>query len=147
MGAESSREDRLFRGMVSVKGVVRHRDGLVLLKNQRGEWELPGGKLEIGESIAECLAREFREELALGVEMGPLLDVGLHHFYPDTVVIVYGCRVDPDATLRHSDEHHDVGCFTAEEIETLDMAPLYRRASGTWFHDAGSTQRMRDDRR
>jgi len=59
---------------VSVKGVLLGDAGVVLLENERGEWELPGGKLEIGESPEECLAREIMEELQLQAEIGPLLD-------------------------------------------------------------------------
>jgi 8-oxo-dGTP pyrophosphatase MutT (NUDIX family) len=44
---------------VSVKGVVV-RDGLVLLlRNERDEWELPGGKLDLGEDPAACVVREI----------------------------------------------------------------------------------------
>src|SRR4029077_20341394 len=55
---------------VSIKGVVE-QDGLfVLLKNERDEWELPGGKLEPGEAIEDCLVREIGEELNLPVAVG-----------------------------------------------------------------------------
>jgi hypothetical protein len=46
---------------VSVKGVVLTASGVVLLRNERDEWELPGGKLEPGESPAACLVREIEE--------------------------------------------------------------------------------------
>ena len=50
---------------VSVKGVFCAPSGeVVLLMNERDEWELPGGRIEIGESSTECLSREIREELA-----------------------------------------------------------------------------------
>ena len=59
---------------VSVKGVLV-RDGLVLLlKNEREEWELPGGKLELGEEPPACVAREITEETGLPVTTGPILD-------------------------------------------------------------------------
>lgn len=46
---------------------------VILLKNERDEWELPGGKLEPGEDILECLAREIHEELSEPVRVGCLL--------------------------------------------------------------------------
>ena len=42
---------------VSVKGVCLVGGEVVLLKNERDEWELPGGRLEAGEEPAGCLAR------------------------------------------------------------------------------------------
>ena len=49
---------------VSVKGVLLAPSGeVVLLLNEREEWELPGGRIELGESSVECLAREIREDL------------------------------------------------------------------------------------
>jgi ADP-ribose pyrophosphatase YjhB (NUDIX family) len=44
---------------VSVKGVVVRDSRVLLLKNEREEWELPGGKLELGEEPAACVAREI----------------------------------------------------------------------------------------
>ena len=47
---------------VSVKGVVVRAGRVLLLHNERQEWELPGGRLELGESPPQCVAREIAEE-------------------------------------------------------------------------------------
>ena len=47
---------------VSVKGVAVQDGRVLLLENERAEWELPGGKLELGEDPADCVVREISEE-------------------------------------------------------------------------------------
>ena len=61
--------------------------------SRAGLWELPGGKVEPGESHAACLARELREELAIDVEVGELV-LRVTHDYPDLRVQLsaYRCR-------------------------------------------------------
>src|SRR3712207_2788546 len=100
--------DRLFRGLVSVKGVAWDGEAVALVHNRRGTWELPGGKLEAGESFAACLAREFAEELGLRIEPGPLLAATPHPVHADIIVLIYGCAAAPGVALRPSDEHHAV---------------------------------------
>ncbi len=41
----------------------------------KGGWSIPGGKVELGESLNEGLMREIREETGLSVRIGPLIDV------------------------------------------------------------------------
>ena len=46
---------------VSVKGVAVQDGKVLLLENERNEWELPGGKLELGEDPPGCVVREIGE--------------------------------------------------------------------------------------
>lgn len=79
-------------------GVVFDARGDVLLtqrpagKPMAGYWEFPGGKLEAGESVAQALARELKEELALDIEsVEPW--VVREFVYPHAHVRLHFCRV------------------------------------------------------
>src|SRR3989442_5494050 len=72
-------DNQAYRFPVSVKGVIWQAQRVVLLKNERDEWELPGGKLELGETPEDCVAREIAEEVGLHVKIGPLLDSWVYH--------------------------------------------------------------------
>lgn len=58
-----------------------------------GLWEFPGGKREPNESFEQCLIRELREELAIEVEVGELVE-SLTHVYPEKTVHLkfFRCR-------------------------------------------------------
>lgn len=47
-------------------------------KNERGTWEFPGGTVEFGETLADALRREMREEFGVGIQVGRLVDVADH---------------------------------------------------------------------
>ena len=48
----------------SVKGVLLVDHQVLLVKNSRDEWELPGGRIDEGEEHSQTLSREFAEELS-----------------------------------------------------------------------------------
>lgn len=67
------------RPIVGVGGVIIADGQVVLIKRRyeplAGRWSLPGGSLEVGESLADGASRELREETGLDVEVGPIVDV------------------------------------------------------------------------
>jgi 8-oxo-dGTP diphosphatase len=65
--------------LVGVGAVIIERGQVVLVKRGHpplvGEWSIPGGVLEVGETLREAAVREAMEETGLGVEPGELLGV------------------------------------------------------------------------
>jgi 8-oxo-dGTP pyrophosphatase MutT (NUDIX family) len=133
-GAVLPQDNRAYRFPISVKGVVLHAERVVLLKNERDEWELPGGKLEPGESPETCVIREIHEELGLPVNTGPLLDTWVYHIATgvDVLIVTYGCYPVPFARVTHSPEHKAVGLFTLQAIQALPMPEGYKRSIQAW---------------
>jgi 8-oxo-dGTP diphosphatase len=58
-----------------------------------GLWEFPGGKIEAGETVAECIFREIREELGIEIVVGEHL-ISIDHTYPtfQLTLIVHHCQ-------------------------------------------------------
>jgi len=81
---------------VSVKGILIHRGRVLVLRNDRGEWELPGGRLDDGETPEEALRREILEETGLRVTVGALVDAWVFRVTPREKVLVleYVCRIN-----------------------------------------------------
>jgi len=124
---------------VSVKGVAVQDGKVLLLENERSEWELPGGKLELGEDPPDCVVREISEETGWNVTAGPLLDCWQYHIREgsDVVIVTYGCHVhsiDPPAV---SNEHKHAGLFTPGEVPGLVMPDGYKRSVANWFARVG----------
>jgi 8-oxo-dGTP pyrophosphatase MutT (NUDIX family) len=130
-----SSDNQAYRFPVSVKGIVYYNGQVVLLKNERDEWELPGGKLELGETPEACVVREIEEELGLVTTLGPLLDAWVYHIFEgrDVLILTYGCLPAPFSQVTHSPEHKVVGLFRPEEIPALCMPAGYKKSIQTWL--------------
>ncbi len=136
--ASSSRDNHAYRFPVSVKGVVIRQGRVILLKNERNEWELPGGKLELEETPASCVAREVAEELRLHVEAKRLLDSWIYTVAPGVHVLIltYGCTEIRENAAVLSEEHERLAWFSIEDIDSLDMPGGYKASIRRWASEA-----------
>jgi len=114
-------------------GAVIVADGRALLIRRGqapllGEWSLPGGVLECGETLREAVIREAREETGLVVEVGEMLGVyervirtedgRVRYHY---VLIDFLCRAVA-GELKAGSDAADVGWFLREELPALKLA-------------------------
>jgi len=134
-------DNNAYRFPVSVKGIVLRGGKVILVRNERDEWELPGGKLELSESPRECLAREIAEELQLAVEPQSLVDSWVYTIAPDVhvLVITYGCSESSQGEAVLSDEHDELRWFLLAEVDGLRMPDGYKKAIRSWSMRAGRT--------
>jgi 8-oxo-dGTP pyrophosphatase MutT (NUDIX family) len=119
---------------VSAKGIVLRDGRVVLVKNPRDEWELPGGKLEAGETPEACVAREIAEELGLDVGVGPIVDAWVYRIAAgvDVLVVSYGCEAHAWPATVESPEGCEVDLFALDALDGLALPDGYRRAIRRW---------------
>lgn len=121
---------------ISVKGIVFENGKVWLRKNEREEWELPGGKIEENEQPEETLIREVQEEL--GFEVKPIKIVGTHlHKIKNSIyekggvlVISYLCKIlskKGDFETQGETGLAKFGQFPIEEIPSLKMPEYYKK--------------------
>ncbi|MEU9032798.1 NUDIX domain-containing protein [Streptomyces sp. NPDC048383] len=127
--------------------IVVDSAGRVLLQRRtdNGMWALPGGKMELGESIGECAARETLEETGIVVEItgivGTYTNPGHVFAYDDGEVrqefsICLLAR-PVSGTLRTSNESFEVAWFAPDAIEGLTMVPSIRKRINDWLAGQG----------
>ena len=118
------------RWPVSVKGVLGWDGRVVVLRNRRGEWELPGGRLDATDASPEsALRREMSEELGLDVEVGELVDSWIYDVEGKRVLILtFACTAERPSDLVHSDEHVEVAEFELDRLRQEQIPVGYLRS-------------------
>ena len=117
------------RPIVGVGAVILSSDppGVVLIKRRyeplAGRWSLPGGTVEVGESLEEALVREIAEETGLDVDVGPVVEVFDRILRDDDgrvrfhfVLVDYLCR-PRSGHLRHGSDVDDVVVADPEKLD------------------------------
>jgi 8-oxo-dGTP diphosphatase len=118
--------------LVGVGAVIVEKNRVLLIRRGTapllGEWSLPGGVLECGETLREAVAREAREETGLVVQTGEMLGVYERVIRDDDgrvryhyVLIDFLCR-PVGGDLKAGSDAADVRWFTREELPALNLA-------------------------
>ena len=135
------------RPVVGVGAVILDGDRVLLIKRAheplKGQWSLPGGGVELGETLEQAIAREVQEETGVDVEVGPIVDVldrigrdadgrVEHHF----VLVDFVCRPSGGVLCSASDAD-DATWARLDELARYGVAEVtvrvIRKAAGRDF--------------
>jgi 8-oxo-dGTP diphosphatase len=118
--------------LVGVGAIIIENGRVLLVKRGHpplaGEWSIPGGVLELGETLRDAAVREAREETCLSVDPVELLGVYdrvvrdnhgriLYHY----VLVDFLCRL-VEGTPRAADDAAELRWFTSKEAGELGLA-------------------------
>lgn len=123
--------------VVGVAAVVLRGDEVLLVRRGRepakGSWGLPGGMLELGESLAQGVQREVMEECGVAIEVGPVVGVfepmqrdeqgrlRFHYVVVDLLAAYAG------GELRPADDADDARWIEITALDDLPMQPETRQ--------------------
>jgi len=125
------------RPVVGVGAVVLDGPRVLLIKRGhpplKGHWSLPGGGVEVGETLEEAVAREVLEETGLTIEVGPIVEVldrisrdadgrVEHHF----VLVDFVCRAREQGAgeMRAGTDADDAEWVALEDLARYEVAPV-----------------------
>lgn len=132
---DADAESRLYpqRPFVGVGVVVWRKNEFLLIRRgkepRRGEWSLPGGLQEVGETVFEAATREIHEETNLAIEKIAMVDIvdainrddsdNIRTHYTLIDLVAEAPTGDPTA----GSDADDVGWFVLADLAALDLWP------------------------
>jgi mutator protein MutT len=114
-----------------VGGIVFQGDEVLLVKRGRepglGKWSIPGGAVEVGETVERAIQREIEEETGLIIEVVDLIEI-FERIIPDPqgriqyhyVLLDYWCAIK-GGQLKAQSDADEAGFFPVDSLKTINL--------------------------
>ena len=122
---------------VTTKGIFYNNKKILFVKDYKGKWELPGGRIEFNETPENALKRECEEEIGLkNIEVGNIVDIWSFGITTDDntdyhfILLVYECFTKETKIKLNNlnDEQTEYAWVSLDDIENLNMRKGYKNS-------------------
>ena len=125
-------EAQHFLGKVSLRALIE-REGKIFLCRGIGDtvWQLPGGRMHVGEEPQDGLIREIKEEFGVAPKVDQLFYTQTFEHFKDKVaqlLLVYLCSIGEQSIKINPAENEEYKWVPREELKILPMFEDCRRA-------------------
>jgi len=111
-----------------IKGIVRKNDNILVLVKPNGTLDLPGGRVENGETIKSALQREINEETGLKVEIHDPIEEWSFYKTPDQLIKGITLECDYlDGNVKLCEEHKRYFWVAIDNIKRLNFTRNFFR--------------------
>jgi len=113
--------------MTSVTAAIIIKDGKLLIAQRlKGDalahkWELPGGKIEEGETPEECLERELLEEFSVQIKVGEFIIKSIYH-YDHISIELLAFLIEEIIGEFIINDHEEIEWISVDEVGYYDFA-------------------------
>jgi 8-oxo-dGTP pyrophosphatase MutT (NUDIX family) len=117
-------DDLSVKFPISVKGVIIENNRVLLLKNEKFIYDLPGGKVEPNQSLEEALIEEIKEETNLDIKIKSLIELKkLHLNKRDILIASYLVENTSNNPIKISYENWGYDFLKINELEKYNIKP------------------------
>jgi 8-oxo-dGTP diphosphatase len=107
-------------------GILRKNGKILICQRKKGgryelKWEFPGGKLEKGETIEQCLRRELREELTIEIHTIEDIQTQSAYYADGGMFNVAYCSISGIEGEPQNNVFEQIRWVTVDELENLDL--------------------------
>ena len=121
---------------IAVGAVVVRNDDLLMVRRGndpgRGLWSLPGGRVELGEYLADALRREVAEETGLDITVGDLVGIFEVVGDPHYVVLDFFARAEGELAPEASGDVDEARWVPLDEVPALECTPRFVETLKGW---------------